>query len=64
MRVSAKGQVTIPVEIRESAGLLPHTEVEFNFTPLVCTFAALWRREAKDAERRRLCDCGAGRRSA
>jgi len=29
MRVSAKGQVTIPVEIREKAGLLPHTEVEF-----------------------------------
>ena len=28
MQVSAKGQVTIPVEIRESAGLLPHTEVE------------------------------------
>ena len=29
MRVSAKGQVTIPVEMRERAGLLPHTEVEF-----------------------------------
>lgn len=29
MRVSAKGQVTIPVEIRAKAGLLPHTEVEF-----------------------------------
>jgi AbrB family looped-hinge helix DNA binding protein len=29
MRITAKGQVTIPVEIRERAGLLPHTEVEF-----------------------------------
>ena len=29
MRVTSKGQVTIPVEIRERAGLLPHTEVEF-----------------------------------
>ncbi len=29
MRVTTKGQVTIPVEIREKAGLLPHTEVEF-----------------------------------
>lgn len=29
MRVTSKGQVTIPVEIREKAGLLPHTEVEF-----------------------------------
>jgi AbrB family looped-hinge helix DNA binding protein len=29
MRITAKGQVTIPVEIREKAGLLPGTEVEF-----------------------------------
>jgi AbrB family looped-hinge helix DNA binding protein len=29
MRVTTKGQVTIPAEIREKAGLLPHTEVEF-----------------------------------
>jgi bifunctional DNA-binding transcriptional regulator/antitoxin component of YhaV-PrlF toxin-antitoxin module len=29
MRVSAKGQVTIPVELRGKTGLLPHTEVEF-----------------------------------
>jgi AbrB family looped-hinge helix DNA binding protein len=31
MRITSKGQVTIPVEIREQAGLLPHTEVEFEF---------------------------------
>lgn len=31
MRITSKGQVTIPVEIREQAGLLPHTEVEFQF---------------------------------
>ena len=29
MRITTKGQVTIPVEIREKAGLLPNTEVEF-----------------------------------
>ena len=29
MRITSKGQVTIPVEIREKAGLLPHTEVDF-----------------------------------
>lgn len=29
MRVTSKGQVTIPIEIREKLGLLPHTEVEF-----------------------------------
>ncbi len=31
MRITAKGQVTIPVEIREKAGLLPHTEVDFEW---------------------------------
>ena len=29
MRVTSKGQVTIPAEIRASAGMLPGTEVEF-----------------------------------
>ena len=31
MRITSKGQVTIPAEIRARAGLLPHTEVEFEF---------------------------------
>ena len=31
MRVTSKGQVTIPADIRERAGLLPDTEVEFQF---------------------------------
>lgn len=29
MRITSKGQVTIPIEIRQKAGLLPNTEVEF-----------------------------------
>ena len=29
MRIGSKGQVTIPQHIREKAGLLPNTEVEF-----------------------------------
>jgi len=29
MKVTTKGQVTIPQEIRERLGLLPHTEVDF-----------------------------------
>jgi AbrB family looped-hinge helix DNA binding protein len=29
MRITSKGQVTIPIEIRERAGLLPNTEVDF-----------------------------------
>lgn len=31
MRITSKGQVTIPAEIRERAGLLPNTEVEFEY---------------------------------
>lgn len=29
MRITSKGQVTIPQDIREQCGLLPHTEVRF-----------------------------------
>jgi AbrB family looped-hinge helix DNA binding protein len=31
MRITSKGQVTIPAKIREQAGLLPDTDVEFSF---------------------------------
>ena len=37
MRITSKGQVTIPQEIRERAGLLPNTEVEFRFDGDVVT---------------------------
>jgi AbrB family looped-hinge helix DNA binding protein len=29
MRITSKGQVTIPIELREKMGLLPDTEVQF-----------------------------------
>ena len=29
MRMTSKGQITIPQEFREKLGLLPHSEVEF-----------------------------------
>src|SRR3954466_4839095 len=29
MRITTKGQVTIPLAVRERLGVLPHTEVEF-----------------------------------
>lgn len=29
MRINSKGQVTIPIKVRQKAGLLPDTEVEF-----------------------------------
>lgn len=31
MRITSKGQVTIPADIREQAGLLPNTEVDFEY---------------------------------
>ncbi len=31
MRITSKGQVTIPADIRERAGLLPNTEVVFEY---------------------------------
>jgi AbrB family looped-hinge helix DNA binding protein len=30
MRITSKGQVTIPIAIREKIGLMPNTEVEFD----------------------------------
>jgi AbrB family looped-hinge helix DNA binding protein len=32
MRITSKGQVTIPIEIREKMGFLPDTEVNFKIT--------------------------------
>jgi len=29
MRITTKGQVTIPAHIREKAGLMPHTDIDF-----------------------------------
>lgn len=40
MRITSKGQVTIPAEIRERAGLLPHTEVAFDFDGQIVTLRA------------------------
>ncbi|HYZ25672.1 MAG TPA: AbrB/MazE/SpoVT family DNA-binding domain-containing protein [Geminicoccaceae bacterium] len=41
MRITSKGQVTIPVAIREKAGLLPGTEVDFQLDgATVCIFKA------------------------
>jgi AbrB family looped-hinge helix DNA binding protein len=31
MRITSKGQVTIPQAIREQAGMMPNTEVEFEY---------------------------------
>lgn len=47
MHVTAKGQVTIPVEIRVELGILPDTEVEFEVAG-----DAVLIRKAKTAGRR------------
>ena len=33
MRLTSKGQVTIPQAVRDKAGLQPHSEVEFEVCP-------------------------------
>ncbi|QFY42708.1 AbrB/MazE/SpoVT family DNA-binding domain-containing protein [Candidatus Methylospira mobilis] len=37
MRITSKGQVTIPNAIRKQAGLMPDTEVEFSYDNGVVT---------------------------
>ena len=52
MRITSKGQVTIPAEIREQAGLLPHTEVDFKFDGKVVTIVRAARPQKKGREAR------------
>lgn len=37
MRITSKGQVTIPAQVREQAGLHPHSEVDIVFRNGVAT---------------------------
>ena len=58
MRITSKGQVTIPIEIRETLGLRPGTEVEFKVVGLT-----VYIREAQSSKRGeslvpRLSGCG------
>jgi AbrB family looped-hinge helix DNA binding protein len=48
MRITTKGQVTIPVELREQAGLLPLTEVEFGIVDGVVTLRPAVARDRPD----------------
>jgi AbrB family looped-hinge helix DNA binding protein len=50
MKITTKGQVTIPVEIRERLGLLPRTEVEFEVVGQTVRIRKV--RHARDAGRR------------
>ena len=52
MKITTKGQVTIPQEIRERLGLLPHTEVDFEIRngDVVLTKAVTGRRGRRVVE--------------
>lgn len=50
MRITTKGQVTIPIEIRKALGLLPNTGVEFEVVGQAVRMRKV--RRAKGAGRR------------
>ena len=45
MRITSKGQVTIPIAIRKKAGLLPNTEVEVDFDGEHVRIRRAWRKK-------------------
>ena len=49
VRITSKGQVTIPQRIREQAGLLPDTEVEFEIVRGRVVLRPLGRRTSRGA---------------
>ena len=61
MRITSKGQVTIPQEIRESAGLMPGTDVEFEVEDGVVRLVKARRRAGRKTRGQRLVDSLRGR---
>jgi AbrB family looped-hinge helix DNA binding protein len=51
MRITSKGQVTIPIEIREKLGLLPDTDVEFELQGKTVRLVKSPRREGRSRGR-------------
>lgn len=47
MKITTKGQVTIPIEIREKLGLFPNSEVEFEVTGQTVRIRKVRRAEAR-----------------
>ncbi len=54
MRITTKGQVNILADIREQAGLLPHTEVDFEFDGEVVRLVPAASHGTKDSRAARL----------
>jgi AbrB family looped-hinge helix DNA binding protein len=61
MRITSKGQVTIPIEIRERLGLLPNTEVIFEVEG---NAVRILRKETSQGRGQRLLDRMRGRATA
>jgi bifunctional DNA-binding transcriptional regulator/antitoxin component of YhaV-PrlF toxin-antitoxin module len=59
MRASAKGQVTIPIEIRERLGLLLDTEVAFTVEGSTVRLVKVPARTSSRVVNWRSADCGA-----
>ena len=47
MQITSKGQVTIPLHVRNELGLLPHTEVEFELAKGYARIRKLNRKSGK-----------------
>lgn len=64
MRITAKGQVTIPHRLRQDFGLLPHTEVVFKAgKDCIILRSRLGRRELIRERLRRARGAGTGERT-
>ena len=63
MRITSKGQVTIPQDIRERSGLLPHTEVEFIYDGKAVKIVRADRKNKKTSPGTRLVEHMRGRLS-
>jgi AbrB family looped-hinge helix DNA binding protein len=61
MRITSKGQVTIPLDIRRALGLLPHSEVEFE---LMDGWARLRKAPSQRTRGRRIVEALRGRADA
>jgi len=61
MRITSKGQVTIPQDIRERSGLLPHTEVEFIYDGKAVKIVRADRKNKKTSRGTRLVEHMRGR---
>jgi AbrB family looped-hinge helix DNA binding protein len=61
MRITAKGQVTIPQEVRERAGLMPGTDVEFEIESGVVRLVKVTKRVGRGTRGQKLVESLRGR---